>query len=121
MRFHIENAKASTAAEGFVPNPRPKLLDQVSKVMRFKHYSIRTETTYRERINRIAISIPGRLPDTFGLTRAVDKHAHCRRAGHYDAGSRLAAGAAWTREARHSQRGRTIASNSAPSRKKQSL
>ena len=28
------------------PNPKLKLLDQVSEVMRFKHYSIRTEMTF---------------------------------------------------------------------------
>ena len=28
--------------EGFIPNPKLRLLDQVSEVMRFKHYSIRT-------------------------------------------------------------------------------
>jgi len=31
-----------------VPNPKLKLLNQVSEVMRFKHYSIRTETTLPE-------------------------------------------------------------------------
>jgi len=30
----IEKAKASTLAEGFIPNPKLKLLDQVSEVMR---------------------------------------------------------------------------------------
>src|ERR1051326_1390299 len=39
---YIEKAKASTPPEGFIPNPKLKLLDQVSEVMRFKHYSIRT-------------------------------------------------------------------------------
>ncbi|SRR6266568_3256257 len=48
VRTHIDSAKASTPREGFIPNPKLKLLDQVSEVMRFKHYSIRTETTYRE-------------------------------------------------------------------------
>ena len=32
----------------FVPNPKLELLDQLSEVVRFKHYSIRTEATYRE-------------------------------------------------------------------------
>ena len=30
----------------FVPNPKSKLLDQVREVIRFKHYSIRTEQAY---------------------------------------------------------------------------
>jgi hypothetical protein len=49
MGFAIGKAKASVPWEGcgFIPNPKLKLLDQVSEVMRFKHYSIRTETTYR--------------------------------------------------------------------------
>ena len=36
---HIERAKASTPREGFIPNPKLKPFDQVSEVMRFKHYS----------------------------------------------------------------------------------
>ena len=51
MRPHIEKAKASTPPEGFIPNPKLKLLEQVSEVMRFKHYSIRSETTYQEWIS----------------------------------------------------------------------
>jgi len=30
---YIEKAKASTPPEGFIPNPKLKLLDQVSEVM----------------------------------------------------------------------------------------
>ena len=41
--------------EGFIPNPKLKLLDQVSEVMRFKHYSIRTETSYRDWIKRFIL------------------------------------------------------------------
>ena len=52
MRFDIGKAKASRPREGFIPNPKLKLLDQVSEVMRFKHYSLRTERTYREWIKR---------------------------------------------------------------------
>jgi Phage integrase, N-terminal SAM-like domain len=52
VRFNIREAKASRPGDGFIPNPKLKLLDQVSEVMRFKHYSIRTETTYREWIKR---------------------------------------------------------------------
>jgi hypothetical protein len=42
----MENVKASKPRDGFIPNPKLKLLDQVSEVMRFKHYSIRTERSY---------------------------------------------------------------------------
>ena len=52
MGFNVEKGKAYPAPEGFLPNPRLRLLDQVSEVMRFKHYSIRTERTYREWIRR---------------------------------------------------------------------
>jgi hypothetical protein len=52
MRLNIKNAKASRPLEGFIPNPKLKLLEQVSEVMRFKHYSIRTERTYPDRIRR---------------------------------------------------------------------
>ena len=45
MRIDIEKAKASGRLDGFIPNPKLKLLEQVSEVMRFKHYSIRTERT----------------------------------------------------------------------------
>ena len=44
MGAYIERAKASRGREGFIPNPKLKLLDQVSEVMRFKHYAFRTET-----------------------------------------------------------------------------
>ena len=44
--------KASGPREAFIPNPKLKLLEQVSEVMRLKHYSLRTEVTYREWIKR---------------------------------------------------------------------
>ena len=46
------NRQGVNSSRGFIPNPKLKLLEQVSEVMRFKHYSIRTETTYREWIKR---------------------------------------------------------------------
>ena len=36
VRFDIGKAKASEPREGFTPNPKLKLLDQVSELMRFK-------------------------------------------------------------------------------------
>ena len=40
MGFAIGKAKASVAGAGcgFIPNPKLKLLEQVSEVMRFEHY-----------------------------------------------------------------------------------
>ena len=55
-------AKASGPAEGFIPNPKLKLLDQVSEVIRFKHYSRRTETTYREWIKHYILFHGNRHP-----------------------------------------------------------
>ena len=52
MKLDIGKAKAPRPREGFIPNPKLKLLEQVSEVMRFKHYSLRTERTYREWIKR---------------------------------------------------------------------
>ena len=52
MRFDIGKAKASRPREGFIPNPKLKLLEQVREVMRFKHYSLRTERTGHEWIKR---------------------------------------------------------------------
>ncbi len=37
MGLDMENAMASGTRDGFVPNSKLKLLDQVSEVMRFKH------------------------------------------------------------------------------------
>ena len=50
MRYDIENGKASRPREAFIPNPKLKLLEQVSEVMRFKHYSLRTERAVELRV-----------------------------------------------------------------------
>ena len=62
----MENANTSRVATGFIPNPKLKLLDQVSEVMRFKHYSIRTERTYREWIRRYILFHGKRHPREMG-------------------------------------------------------
>ena len=51
---NIGNANTSEGPAGIIPNPKLKLLDQVSEVMRFKHYSIRTERTYRDWTKRFS-------------------------------------------------------------------
>lgn len=66
MRPDFENEKASKAGYGFVPNPKLKLLDQVSEVMRLKHYSLRTESTYREWIKRFILFHGKRHPNEMG-------------------------------------------------------
>jgi integron integrase len=66
MRFDIGKAKASRPREGFIPNPKLKLLEQVSEVMRFKHYSLRTERTYQEWIKRYIFFHGKRHPREMG-------------------------------------------------------
>jgi hypothetical protein len=38
-----------------VPNPKGKLFDQIREVLRFHHYSIRTEKTYCQWIRRYLV------------------------------------------------------------------
>ena len=66
MGSYIGNGKASGPREAFIPNPKLKLLDQVSEVMRFKHYSLRTEVTYREWIKRYIFFHGKRHPREMG-------------------------------------------------------
>src|SRR5947207_13283862 len=68
MAFAIGKGITSVpgAGFGFIPNPKLKLLDQVSEVMRFKHYSIRTETTYRDWIKRFIFFHGKRHPREMG-------------------------------------------------------
>ena len=41
MRLDIGKAKASRPRDGFIPNPKLKLMDQVREVLRLKHYCFR--------------------------------------------------------------------------------
>jgi len=66
VRYDIENGKASRAREAFMPNPKLKLLEQGSEVMRFKHYSLRTERTYQEWIRRYVLFHGKRHPREMG-------------------------------------------------------
>ena len=67
MRFDMGNGKASRPPEGLIPKPKLKLLDQVSEVMRFKHYSLHTERTYREWIRRYILFHGKRHPREMGV------------------------------------------------------
>ncbi len=62
----METVKASIPREGFIPNPKLKLLDQVSEVMRFKHHSLRTEQAYRQWIKRFIFFHGKRHPKDMG-------------------------------------------------------
>src|ERR1700736_5811940 len=66
MRVAIKKVKEYSPLDGFIPNPKLKLLEQVSEVMRFKHYSIRTERTYREWIRRFILFHGKRHPREMG-------------------------------------------------------
>lgn len=55
MGGNMNSGKASVPRDGFLPNPKLKLLDQVSEVMRFKHLSLRTEQAYRQWIKRFLV------------------------------------------------------------------
>ena len=58
--------KASVPRDKLVPNPKLKLLDQVSEVMRFKHHSLRTEQAYRQWIKRFIFFHGKRHPREMG-------------------------------------------------------
>ena len=66
VRSYIGEANTSKPRDGFVPNPKLKLLDQVSEVMRFKHYSIRTERSCRDWIRRFIFFHGKRHPREMG-------------------------------------------------------
>jgi hypothetical protein len=66
MRVAIKKGKEYSPLDSFIPNPKLNLLDQVSEVMRFKHYSIRTERTYREWIRRFILFHGERHPREMG-------------------------------------------------------
>ena len=66
MGFHFGKTRASVPSEGFIPNPKLKLLDQVSEVMRFKHYSLPTEATCREWIKQFIFFHGKRHPGEMG-------------------------------------------------------
>ena len=71
VRLNIGKAITSAPLDGFVPNPKLKLLDQVSEVMRFKHYSIRTEPTYRGWIKRFILFQGKRHPREMGAVEVA--------------------------------------------------
>ncbi len=62
----MNQEKASVPPDGFIPNPKLKLLDQVSEVMRFKHHSLRTEQAYRQWIKRFIFFHGKRHPREMG-------------------------------------------------------
>src|SRR6266699_6351623 len=84
MGFAIGKAKASVPGEGcgFIPNTKLKLLDQVSEVMRFKHYSIRTEATYRDWIKRFIFFHGKRHPREMGHSLRHSFATHLLEAGY---------------------------------------
>ena len=55
-----------TPKEGFIPNPKLRLREQVGEVMRFKHYSFRTEESYWQWIRRYIFFHSKRHPREMG-------------------------------------------------------
>jgi hypothetical protein len=52
----LKTAKASYAQKGLLtPNPKARLHDQVREVLRFHHYSLRTEKAYWQWIRRYLV------------------------------------------------------------------
>jgi len=72
----MEKAKAEVShlvtvgGPSVIPNPKKKLLDQVREVIRVKHYSIRTETTYVDWIKRFILFHGKRHPRETGASEA---------------------------------------------------
>ena len=65
----MANAKAAKLSSAeVVPNPKARLLDQVREVIRFKHYSIRTEDAYVQWIKRFIFFHGKRHPREMGAT-----------------------------------------------------
>lgn len=62
----MNTTKAPVPPDGLIPNPKLKLLDQVGEVMRFKHYSLRTEQAYQQWIRRYILFHDKRHPREMG-------------------------------------------------------
>jgi len=56
----------SSASAASTSSPPPKLLDRVREVLRFKHYSLRTEEVYTGWIRRYVLFHGKRHPDSLG-------------------------------------------------------
>jgi len=69
IKLNMANAKAAKLSSAeVVPNPKARLLDQVREVIRFKHYSIRTEDAYVQWIKRFIFFHGKRHPKEMGAT-----------------------------------------------------
>jgi hypothetical protein len=83
VRFDIGKAKASEPREGFIPNPKPKLLDQVSEVMRFKHYfAVREGKRFKDRVAVLPESLKAPLAEHLkGFSRRLFQDRPALRGG----------------------------------------
>ena len=61
----------TTPRESLVPNPKLRLREQVGEVMRFKHYSWRTEESYWQWIRRYILFHGKRHPREMGAGEAA--------------------------------------------------
>ena len=66
----------------FVEKPPKKLLEQVSDVIRLKHYSYKTEKSYVNWIKRYIIFHNKRHPKEMGGKEKINKHVSCHTFRH---------------------------------------
>jgi hypothetical protein len=59
--FEHRNTAAGRKPELIIPNPKLRLREQVGEVMRFKHYSMRTEETYWGSIRQFILWVRNHL------------------------------------------------------------
>jgi integron integrase len=62
----MDSGKVTSSGGKFIPNPNARLLDQVREVIRFKHYSLRTEEAYVQWIKRYIFFHQKRHPREMG-------------------------------------------------------
>ena len=61
-----EPQRPKRPAEGFIPNPKFRLQEQCRQVMRFKHFSFRTEEAYWDWMKRFILFHGKRHPREMG-------------------------------------------------------
>ena len=66
----MQNSQLGKTAprDKLIPNPKARLREQVREVMRFHHYSIRTEEAYWQWIKRLILFHAKRHPREMGAT-----------------------------------------------------
>jgi len=81
-----EPQRPKRPAEGLIPNPKLRLQEQCRQVMRFKHFSFRTEEAYWDWIKRFILFHGKRHPREMGVSDASGGGAGCGRIHSHGAG-----------------------------------